>query len=75
MKTVLQRATFNREKCQFTQDQMEFFGYTLTKGGLTPSPDKLKAIQECRALEDKETVCSFLGMAEYLDNFIENYAT
>ena len=39
------------------------------------SPDKLKAIQECRAPEDKEAVCSFLGMAEYRDNFIENYAT
>ena len=37
--------------------------------------DKVKAIQECRAPEDKEAVLSFLGMAGYLDNFIENYAT
>ena len=80
LKTVLKRArdhgiTFNREKCQFGKEQIEFFGHVFTKDGLKPSPDKVRAIKECGVPENKEAVRSFLGMAGYLDNFIKNYAT
>ena len=79
LKTVLKRArdhgiTFNREKCQFGMEQIEFFGHVFSKDGLKPSPDKVRAVKECGMPENKETVRSFLGMAGYLDNFIENYA-
>ena len=79
LKTVLQRAkdhgiTFNQEKCQFGKDQIEFFGHVFTKDGLKPSPDKVRAIKECGVPESKEAVRSFLGMAGYLDSFINNYA-
>ena len=43
--------------------------------GLKPSPDKVKAIKECKAPQSKEEVRSFLGMAGYLDNFMPNYAS
>ena len=80
LKTVLKRArdhgiTFNREKCQFGKEQIEFFGHVFTKDGLKPSPDKVRAIKECGVPENKEAVRSFLGMAGYLDNFIKNYVT
>ena len=79
LKTVLKRArdhgiTFNREKCQFGMEQIEFFGHVFSKDGLKPSPDKVRAVKECGMPENKEAVRSFLGMAGYLDNFIENYA-
>ena len=79
LKTILKRArdhgiTFNREKCQFGMEQIEFFGHVLSKDGLKPSPDKVRAVKECGMPENKEAVRSFLGMAGYLDNFIENYA-
>ena len=79
LKTVLQRAkdngiTFNREKCQFGREQVEFFGHALTKDGLKSLPDKVRAIKECATPENKEDVRSFLGMAGYLDSFIKNYA-
>ena len=53
LKTVLKRArdhgiTFNREKCQFGKEQIEFFGHVLTKDGLKPSPDKVRAIKRLR---------------------------
>ena len=43
LKTVLQRArdhgvTFNKEKCQFGKEQIEFFAHVFTKDGLKPSP-------------------------------------
>ena len=79
LETVLKRArdhgiTFNREKCQFGVEQIEFFGHVFTKDGLKPSPDKVRAVKECGVPENKQAVRSFLGMAGYLDNFIQNYA-
>lgn len=79
LETVLKRArdrgiTFNREKCQFGKEEIEFFGHVFTKDGLRPSPDKVRAIKESGVPESKEAVRSFLGMAGYLDNFIKNYA-
>lgn len=67
--------TFNKEKCQFEQGEIEFFGHTFTKDGLKPFPEKVKAANECEQPKSKEEVRSFLGMAGYLDNFIEGYAT
>ena len=55
-------------------EQIEFFGHVFTKDGLKPSPDKVRAVKECGVPENKEAVRSFLGMAGYLDNFIQNYA-
>ena len=79
LETVVKRArdhgiTFNEEKCQFGVEQIEFFGHVFTKDGLKPSPDKVRAVKECGVPENKEAVRSFLGMAGYLDNFIQNYA-
>ena len=79
LETILKRArdhgiTFNRGKCQFGVEQIEFFGHVFTKDGLKPSPDKVKAVKECGVPENKEAVQSSLGMASYLDNFIQNYA-
>ena len=59
LKTVLQRArdhgvTFNKEKCQFGKEQIEFFGHVFTKDGLKPSPDKVKAIKKCSPPENEK---------------------
>ena len=61
LKTVLNRArehgtTFNREKCQFGVEQIEFSGHVFTKDGLKPSPDKVRAVRECGVPENKEAV-------------------
>ena len=55
--------TFNREKCQFGVEQIEFFRHVFTKDGLKPLPDKVRAVKECGVPENKEAVRSFLGMA------------
>ena len=52
----------------------QFFGHVFTKDGLNPSPDKVRAVKECGVPENKEAVRSFLGMAGYLNNFIQNNA-
>lgn len=80
VRTVLKRAQefnvkFNKEKCQFGKDRIEFFGHIFTKDGLEADPDKIRAIVECSAPQSKEEVRSLLGMAGYLSTFIEGYAS
>ena len=51
LKEVLQKArdfniTFNREKCEFRTDKIDFFGHQFTKDGLKPDPSKVQAVKE-----------------------------
>ena len=77
---VLERAqafgiTFNREKCEFGIEELEFYGYKFTKDGLKPTPEKVRAVKESKEPESKEAVRSFLGMIGYLSKFIPRYAS
>ena len=74
LKTVLKRArdhgiTFNREKCQFGKEQIEFFGHVFTKDGLKPSPDKVRAVKECGMPENKEAVRSLEWQATWTTSY------
>jgi hypothetical protein len=80
LKAVLQRAddygiTLNKTKCEFGQPELELYGYRFSQQGLTPTPDKVKAIKECTAPTSKSAVRSFLGMTGYLAKFIPRYAS
>ena len=80
LEAVLQRAadfgiTFNREKCQFGVEEIEFYGYRFTKDGLKPTPDKVRAVKESQPPESKGAVRSFLGMIGYLSKFIPRYSS
>lgn len=61
LKIVLKRVRdygiiFNREKCQFGKEQIEFFGYVFIKDGLKLLFDKVRVIKECGVFENKEVV-------------------
>ena len=80
LKAVLQRAedfgiTFNREKCEFGVDEIDFYGYRFTKDGLKPTADKVRAVKDSKRPETKEAVKSFLGMIGYLSKFIDRYSS
>ena len=80
LKAVLRRAadygiTLNKSKCEFRQQELEFYGCRFSQQGLTPTPDKVKAVQECTAPTSKSEVRSFLGMTGYLAKFIPRYAS
>lgn len=80
LQAVLQRAedfgiTFNRDKCEFGVEEIEFFGYKFTKDGLKPTLGKVKAVKDSKRPETKEAVRSFLGMVGYLSKFIDKYAS
>ena len=80
LSAVLQRAedfgiTFNREKCEFGVDEIDFYGYRFTKNGLKPTIEKVKAVRDSKRPETKEAVKSFLGMVGYLSKFIDRYSS
>ena len=65
--------TINKEKCEFGKHEIEFYGRRFTESGLTPSPEKVKALKECGEPASKEGVRSFLQMVGYMSRFIPNF--
>ena len=80
LQAVLQRVVdvgiiFNREKCEFPADEIDFYGYRFMKDGLKPMTEKVKAVKDSKRPETKEAVKSFLGMVGYLSKFIDRYSS
>ena len=77
LRAVLQRIedhnlTLRKEKCEFGKTMMNFHGHMFTAERLKPSPDKVRAVQECTPPKTKEELVSFLQMLAYLSRYISN---
>ena len=62
--------TLNAKKIQFKQSQVSFYGHCWLKQGISPDPKKTKALNHMEFPPDKETMRSFLGMVNYLNQYI-----
>lgn len=76
---VLQRfadcgLTFKREKCEFNQSEIKFFGYIFDKRGMRPDPEKVAAIRAAKEPESTTEMRSFLGMCNFCSHFIPNFS-
>ena len=67
--------TVNRKKCEFSKSSIGFFGHVFSSEGLSPSPDKVEALQDAAPPANKEEVRSLLGLATYCARFIPRLAT
>jgi hypothetical protein len=67
--------TLNELKCKFGMRQIDFLGLTISKDKVSPSQEKIKAVQEFVYPQTVEEVRSFLGLVNYLGKFIQNLAT
>lgn len=65
----------NLEKCQFRVTELEFLGHKITEFGIAPSDSKVAAIIAFRRPTTEGEVCSFLGLANYLNKYIPHLAT
>lgn len=75
---VLQRLTelglkLQPDKCQFLKSELEYLGRVISKDGIKPNPDKIKAVKEFRLPRNPTEVKSFLGLAGYYRKFIRNF--
>ena len=79
LKQVLTRARvvnfkFNAKKCKIKQD-VPYVGHVLSKDGLKPDPEKIRAVKEMKPPENAKELKTFLGFIQYLGKFMPNMAT
>jgi hypothetical protein len=79
LENVLQRFDrANRElhpgKCVFAQPQGQYLGFVLSQEGITPSPEKVKAVKTYPAPKSVKEVRAFLGLASFYRKLIPNFA-
>ena len=65
---------FNEEKCKFHKQEVTYVGHIFGTDGLRPSPDKVQAILNMPAPNDKSSLQRFIGMVNYLHKFIPHLA-
>lgn len=68
-------ATLNKEKCISGVKQLQILGYSVSAAGISPSDDKISAIRDFRKPETREEVRSFLGLINFVGQFIPQLST
>ena len=66
--------TLKLEKSKFIADEVQFLGFKLSECGITPSQDKIEAIQQFPTPKNKRQLQSFLGLCNYYRKFQRNYS-
>ena len=64
----------NPKKFQFKVKQVTWMGHLLSSDGITPHPDRVRAIRDMTPPQDVKGVQRFLGMCNYLSRFTPNLA-
>ena len=66
--------TLNKEKCTFSQTQVQFLGQVLTPEGIRSDPEKVSAVVQMGEPTSVTDIRHFLGMANQLSKFTQNLA-
>ncbi|GFO31282.1 Gag Pol polyprotein [Plakobranchus ocellatus] len=59
----------NKAKCIFGADELDFLGHHVSADGITPLADRLVALRESRAPQNRTSLQRFLGMINYYHRF------
>ena len=59
----------NKEKCHFRCMSIPFFREVISRQGIQPDPQKVKALMEMLAPKNKKELQAFLGVINYLNKF------
>ncbi|KHJ89876.1 hypothetical protein OESDEN_10291 [Oesophagostomum dentatum] len=62
-------------KCEFARKEIEFLGFVLSKDGIRPNPDKMKAINDYPIPKNATELRAFLGMCSFFSRLVYNFAT
>ena len=66
--------TLDREKCEYNQDQLNFFGFVFSGDGISHDPLKVEAIKHAPPPSTDKDVRSFIGLGTYCSKFIHNFS-
>lgn len=67
--------TLSKSKCQFNKEEITFCGVVFGQNGISPSREKVEALQQMTEPKNPSEIRSFLGMTSYSSRFIKDYAT
>nr|AAM11674.1 pol protein [Drosophila melanogaster] len=62
------------DKCEFLRQETTFLGHVITKDGIKPNPEKIKAIQDYPLPSKPKEIKAFLGITGYYRKFIPNFS-
>ena len=60
----------NSSKLNLRRSEVRFMGHLITKDGLKPDPEKVRAVQEMPKATSKKELLSLLGFVNYLSKFL-----
>lgn len=63
---------FNKDKIQYKVPEVKYLGLVFSKEGVKPDKNKVEAIVKMKKPQNKKDVQRFLGMLNFLHNFLPN---
>ena len=66
---------FNAKNCRIRQEEVPYVGHVLSKEGLRPDPEKIRAVLEMQPPQNAKELKSSLGFIQYLAKFTPNMAS
>ncbi|CEG85007.1 hypothetical protein RMATCC62417_18745 [Rhizopus microsporus] len=64
----------NKKKCKFNQRELTFLGFNISKQGIKPANEKIKAITSWPVPTNVQQVRQFIGLAQHYRRFIAGFA-
>ncbi|XP_047039644.1 uncharacterized protein LOC124644376 [Helicoverpa zea] len=64
----------NRDKCVFARGSVQYLGHVITQQGISPDPDKVKAVLDMHEPNNLKHLRTFLQTCSWFRKFIPNFS-